>query len=92
MYDWYAGSYQAYYKKYPNDLIPWKAFLGGQKNGFKKFDFGGAGKPGIPYGVRDYKKKFGGEFVNYGRFEQVHKPFLFQIGKLGLKVWQRLKS
>jgi lipid II:glycine glycyltransferase (peptidoglycan interpeptide bridge formation enzyme) len=91
MYDWYAGSFQAYYKKYPNDLLPWKAFLWGQKNGFSKFDFGGAGKPGVPYGVRDYKKKFGGEFVNYGRFEKMHKPYLFQFGKLGLKIWQKLK-
>ncbi len=90
MYDWYAGSYQTYYKKYPNDLIPWKAFLWGKENGFKIFDFGGAGKPDVPYGVRDYKKKFGGKFVQYGRFEKVHKPLLFQFGKLGLKVWQKL--
>jgi len=91
MYDWYAGSYKTYYKKYPNDLIPWKTFLWGKDNGFSKFDFGGAGKPGVPYGVRDYKKKFGGDFVNYGRFEKIHKPFLFQFGKLGLKAWQKLK-
>ncbi|MCG8551524.1 MAG: aminoacyltransferase [Desulfobacterales bacterium] len=91
MYDWYAGSYRVYYKKYPNDLIPWKAFLWGKENGFKTFDFGGAGKPGVPYGVRDYKKKFGGEFVNYGRFEKIHKPLLYQFGKLGLKAWQKLK-
>lgn len=91
LYDWYAGSYEPFYKKYPNDLIPWKVFLWGRENGFKKFDFGGAGKPGIPYGVRDYKKKFGGEFVNYGRFVNIYKPFLYQIGKLGLKVWQQFK-
>ena len=40
---------------------------------------------------KDYKKKFGGEFVNYGRFEKVHKPFFFQFGKLGLKIWQKVK-
>jgi lipid II:glycine glycyltransferase (peptidoglycan interpeptide bridge formation enzyme) len=91
MYDWFAGSYQAYYKKYPNDLIPWKVFLWGKKNGYNEFDFGGAGKPGVPYGVRDYKKKFGGKFVNYGRFEKIHNPFLYQFGKLGLKAWQRFK-
>jgi lipid II:glycine glycyltransferase (peptidoglycan interpeptide bridge formation enzyme) len=91
MYDWYAGSYQAYYKKYPNDLIPWKAFLWGKENGFKTFDFGGAGKPDVPYGVRDYKKKFGGGVVNFGRFEKIHKPLLFQFGKLGFKVWQKFK-
>lgn len=91
MYDWYAGSYQAYYKKCPNDLIPWEVFLWGKENGFKTFDFGGAGKPDVPYGVRDYKKKFGGVFVNYGRFENIHKRVMFQAGKLGLKVLQRLK-
>lgn len=91
IYDWYAGSYQEFYKKYPNDLIPWKVFLWGKDNGYKKFDFGGAGKPNIPYGVRDYKKKFGGELVNYGRYEQIHKPILFKFAKIGFKIYQKLK-
>lgn len=91
IYDWYAGSHQEFYKKYPNDLIPWKVFLWGKEHGYKKFDFGGAGKPNIPYGVRDYKKKFGGEFVNFGRYEQIHKPSLFKIAKLGFKLYQKLR-
>ena len=91
IYDWYAGSYQECYNKYPNDLIPWKVILWGKQNGYQKFDFGGAGRPNVPYGVRDYKKKFGGELVNYGRFEQIHKPFLFQIARLGYKLYQKLK-
>jgi len=91
IYDWYAGSYQEYYKKYPNDLIPWKVFLWGKENGFHTFDFGGAGKPYVSYGVRDYKKKFGGEFVNYGRYEQIHKPYLFSIAKLGFRLYQKFK-
>jgi lipid II:glycine glycyltransferase (peptidoglycan interpeptide bridge formation enzyme) len=91
IYDWYAGSYQKFYSKYPNDLIPWKVFLWGKKNGFHTFDFGGAGKPNIPYGVRDYKKKFGGEFVNYGRYEKIHKPIFFRIAKLGFIIYQKIK-
>lgn len=91
IYDWYAGSYQEYYQKYPNDLIPWQVFLWGKQHGYKKFDFGGAGKPGVPYGVREYKKKFGGKFVNYGRFEKIHKPVLFKIAKLGFKFYQKFK-
>ena len=91
IYDWYAGSYQEYYNKYPNDLIPWKVFLWGKENGYHTFDFGGAGKPNIPYGVRDYKKKFGGVFVNFGRYEQIHKPQLYFIAKLGFKIYQKLK-
>lgn len=91
IYDFYAGSYRKFYNKYPNDLIPCEIFLWGKKNGFRIFDFGGAGKPGVSYGVRDYKKKFGGELVNFGRYEKIHRPFLMKIGKIGLKIWQRLK-
>ena len=91
IYDFYAGSKVNFYNKYPNDLIPWEVFKWGKENNYKVFDFGGAGKPGIPYGVRDYKKKFGGEFVNYGRFEKVHKPILFNIAKSGFSVWQKIR-
>ena len=91
IYDWYAGSHREYYNKYPNDLLPWEVFLWGKKNGYKVFDFGGAGKSTQPYGVRDYKKQFGGEFVNFGRYEKIHKPALLKLGKLGLKLWQMLR-
>ena len=92
IYDFYAGSYRKYYKKYPNDLIPWEVFLWGKENGYKNFDFGGAGKPGVPYGVRDYKKKFGGEFVNFGRFEKIHKPIIYRFAKTGFKLWRIIKK
>ncbi|MCK4763570.1 MAG: peptidoglycan bridge formation glycyltransferase FemA/FemB family protein [Candidatus Aminicenantes bacterium] len=91
VYDWYAGSRREYYKKYPNDLLPWEVFLWAKKAGYKLFDFGGAGKPGVPYGVRDYKKQYGGSFVNFGRHEKVHKPLLMKAAKLGLKLWQKIK-
>jgi len=92
IYDFYAGAYPQDNKKYPNDLIPWEVFKWGKKNGFTKFDFGGAGKPDVRYGVRDYKKKFGGEMVNYGRFEIIHKPTLFIVSKIAFKVWQYLRK
>lgn len=91
IFDMYAGSYRKYYGKYPNDLIPWEVFKWGRANGYRLFDFGGAGKPGVTYGVRDYKKKFGGTTVNFGRFELIHKPMNYKIGKVGLQVWKRLK-
>jgi lipid II:glycine glycyltransferase (peptidoglycan interpeptide bridge formation enzyme) len=91
LYDWYAGSYKEYQKKNPNDLLTWEVFLWSKRNGYKVFDFGGAGRPGTPYGVRDYKLKFGGKVVNFGRYNKVHKPVLMKIGKLGLKVWKILR-
>lgn len=85
IYDFYAGSFSAFYKKNPNDLLPWEVFRWGRINGYSIFDFGGAGHPNIPYGVREYKKKYGGKVVNYGRYLFVHKPFLYKIGAFAHK-------
>jgi serine/alanine adding enzyme len=90
--DWYAGSYQEYLSKYPNDLLPWESILWAKRNGYKTFDFGGAGKPRVPYGVRDFKMKFGGELVNFGRFQKTHKPIAMNVAKLGFRLWQLLKK
>jgi len=92
LFDYYAGAYQKNYDKYPNDLLPWEVFRWGKQNGFTRFDFGGAGKPGVPYGVREYKKKFGGEIVNYGRFEKVHFPLLYGLVIRAFNLWRILKK
>jgi serine/alanine adding enzyme len=83
IFDWYAGANSDYLDKYPNDLIPWEVFLWGKQNGFKRFDFGGAGNPDVPYGVREYKKKFGGELTSFGRYEKINKPFFLKIARNG---------
>jgi len=90
VYDWYAGAKEEYLSYRPNDVLPWELIKWGIKNKYKYFDFGGAGKPNIPYGVRDYKLKFGGKLVNYGRYEIVHKPVLMIIAKIGLKIKQMI--
>jgi len=90
--DWYAGAYQQYLSKYPNDLLPWEAILWAKRNGYKTFDFGGAGKPGVPYGVRNFKLKFGGELVNFGRFQKTHKPITMNVARLGFRLWQLIKK
>lgn len=60
------------------------------EHGCPLFDMMGAGKPDVPYGVRDFKAKFGGELVEYGRFLCVRKPLLYWIGKMGVK-WLKNK-
>lgn len=89
--DWYAGSKKEHYDKYPNDLITWEVIKLMKREGYKIFDFGGAGKPDVPYGVRDYKKKFGGEFIDLKRYRKVHKPMLYKIGEYGVKYYKYLK-
>jgi lipid II:glycine glycyltransferase (peptidoglycan interpeptide bridge formation enzyme) len=59
-------------------------------NGYKVFDFGGAGIPGKEYGVREFKKQFGGKLVNYGRFEKIYRPAIKKIIFFGLKMHQKI--
>lgn len=91
IYDWFAGADEKYLDKYPNDFLPWKVMEWGHENGFLLFDFGGAGKPNVPYGVREYKLKFGGDLITYGRFEKVHRPFMLKVGKMGFELYKRFK-
>ncbi len=91
IYDWWAGTREEYLKMFPNDFLPWEIVMWGQSQGYRLFDFGGAGKPGVPYGVRDFKLKFGGKLLEFGRYEKFHKPLLMKIAKVGLKLWKKLR-
>ena len=66
--------------------------MSSMKNQLNYFDFLGAGKPNEDYGVRDFKAKFGGDLVENGRFEKIHKPMQFTIAKIGLNIIQKLGS
>jgi serine/alanine adding enzyme len=92
IYDWYAGSLFEERNKYPNDFLPWETLLWAKNNGFEIFDFGGAGKPNKPYGVRDYKMKFGGQLILLGRFHKVHQPILMKMGKLGFYFYKKIRK
>ena len=72
-------------------MATWAAIEYGARNGLSYFDFMGAGSPDSDYGVREFKSKFGGKLVNYGRFLRINHPVLYQIGKIGLKLLKVLK-
>lgn len=92
IYNWFAGGLSDHHDKHPNDILPWHAMKWGIHNDYKIFDFGGAGRPNVEYGVRNFKSKYGGEQVNYGRFEKVHKQSLFTLSKLGLALWRKMRA
>jgi len=87
----YNGMRKEFSDKCPNDLLPWEIFKWAKSNGYKKFDWLGAGKPDEKYSVRDYKIKFGGDLINLGRFVKIHKPLFYNIGKTGLKYYKYIK-
>jgi len=90
IYDWYAGASAEHLNLCPNDLITWHAIRYGMGSGASVFDFGGAGKPSERYGVREFKKQFGGRTVNYGRFIKIHNPRNFRIAEKGFQMLRKL--
>jgi len=90
MYDWYAGAAVDTLSYRPNDYLVWHILKWGMENGFKKFDFGGAGEPDKPYGPREFKKRFGGELVNYGRYVHEYSRIKNKVAKIGFKAYQKL--
>jgi lipid II:glycine glycyltransferase (peptidoglycan interpeptide bridge formation enzyme) len=91
LYEWYICGEDGKYKNiYPSVLATYAPIQYGAKNGYKYFDFLGAGKPGQDYGVREFKSKFGGNEVEYGRFLRINNPLLYTLGKLGYKVSKKL--
>jgi hypothetical protein len=71
MYEWYiCGLDKKYHENYPSVMATWGAITYACEHNIPEFDFMGLGKPEIPYGVRDFKLRFGGNVANYGRFHR----------------------
>lgn len=87
IYEWFVcGMDNEYKNQYPSVMATWTAMEYANGHTIPMFDIMGAGVPGVPYGVRDFKAEFGGEMVEHGRFIHVAKPWLYKIGTLGVKV------
>lgn len=88
IYDWYAGASSDSFEFYPNDYLVWSILKWGIENGYGAFDFGGAGKPNVPYGPREFKRRFGGKLTNFGRLIRVYSPWKYKLAHWGFKVYQ----
>ncbi|MBN1449869.1 MAG: GNAT family N-acetyltransferase [Anaerolineales bacterium] len=81
IYGWYGATDRAYSSYNPTEMVTWDLFRWGAENNYRLYDFGGAGKTDEKYGVRDFKAKFGGDLVNYGRNIYVHTPTRMKISQ-----------
>lgn len=91
VYEWFACGKDGVYKNvYPSTVATYHGIRFAAENGFKQFDMMGAGAPGDGgYGVRDFKSKFGGELVEYGRFLYVVNKPLYSLGKWAVKLMKK---
>jgi serine/alanine adding enzyme len=80
VYLWYGGVSRAC-EGSPCSLLRWFELKWAHEHGYAICDSGGAGWPGIPYGVRDFKRKFGGELVQFGRYRKVFSPLRLALAE-----------
>jgi serine/alanine adding enzyme len=92
LYDWYAGAREKYLNHFTNDLLVWNLLKDYCHKDFNIFDFGGAGHPKKKYGVREFKRRFGGKLVNYGRYQKVYKPVLYNILKGAFLIYRKIRK
>ena len=86
---WYIGGDREQRALYPNDALVWNSLQWGAQHGYRCFDWGGAGVPDKPYGPREFKSKYGGELVNYGRGTCVHRPVALALSRAGYELYRK---
>ncbi|MEM8735459.1 MAG: GNAT family N-acetyltransferase [Planctomycetota bacterium] len=79
-YAWYGGGIRKPGIA-PFDVLTWDEIRWASENGFQCYDFGGAGWPDEEYGPREFKAKFGGELVSYGRYRKVSAPVALKFAE-----------
>lgn len=79
-YEWYIGGLHNEFKElYPSVLATWGGIEKAQEFEASKFDFMGGGVPGTPYGVREFKARFGSEEVINYRWRLTYYPLLLKF-------------
>jgi len=92
IFDWYAGASSEYLNLFPNDTLVWHVLEYGCRSSYELFNFGGAGIAEEEYGVREFKRRFGGQLVRYNSFKKVHKPIITKLGSMFSSFYRKIKS
>ncbi len=89
-YQWFAYGNNSVEGVHASVLATWAQMAHAAREGHSTFDFMGAGKPGQGYGVHEFKSRFGGTEVNYGRYGKVLEPTLYRLGVFALGAYHRM--
>jgi len=90
LFDWYAGSTEEGRSIHADEWLVWQVLLEGLRKGCHTFDFGGAGRPGENYGPGEFKRRFGGEQLNVGRFEKTYHPLTLRLASVTYGIWRKI--
>ena len=67
-------------------MLLWEAMTKYSKEGYKVFDFAGAGWEGEEYGPGKFKAKFGGVLTNFGRYRKVYSPWKLRFATSAYQI------
>ena len=90
IYEWYICTTRTKKNNFASEMCTWYPIEWGQKKGFHFFDFGGAGKVGEKYGVRNFKSQFGGDDIQNSRFLNINYPLIKNTIDFLLKVYSKI--
>jgi serine/alanine adding enzyme len=89
VFSWYGGTRRLSGLS-PFACIVWDDIAWASENGYAHYDFGGAGWPHEKYGPRDFKARFGGEQVHYGRYTLTYSGLRLRVAEFAYRASQRL--
>jgi serine/alanine adding enzyme len=89
VYLWYGGVFRSC-EGSPCSLLRWHELKWAHELGFALCDSGGAGWPNVPYGVRDFKRKFGGDLVQFGRYRKTFSPRTLAIAEKAYNLKRKI--
>lgn len=93
IYEYYiCGLDRQYPEYYPSTMAMWAMVSYAEELGIENVDLMGAGEPDKANSVRDFKKKFGGELLEHGRYLMVFNSFLYHLGRFAILRWNKIKS
>lgn len=95
IFEWYVCGLDiqlAAERVYPSVSLTWAAMELGMGMACHTFDFMGMGLPGKPYGVREFKARFGGRWVNYGRWTRINHPMQYRFIELAYNLFRMMKK
>ena len=70
---------------YAGTVTNWSGIEYAAKNNIFRLEFMNIGKPTADFKAHEYKRKYGGQSVELGRFLFINKPLLYFIGKFVLE-------
>ena len=90
VYDYYAADDPRLAIPNGNEFLVWNIISTVSEKHFKVFDFGGAGDPNVNYGPREFKRSFGGQLVNYGRFRKNSETLMSKFLLIFLRIYKKI--